>query len=322
MKQKTSSMKHTLLSLSAFFLLTNIHAQEVQWFEPGHEWYYNVYCLLNNACGYKHYAVQGDTLIGAKQGSVLQVLTQEEMGEPQFETLILHAGADTVFRYSPEAERWHMLYDMGAQVGDIWNIQEEEFVGYGEYEEGTIPWLFRVEVTAVDTIEIMGEPRRRVVAAQWTDGTTASDFHFGYNTGSILEGVGPIDDAYGLIGQSTSGPLPLQGPSFQCFLEGGDLVYGSADAPCNTLSNSSTQEQIAFSLYPNPAFDQLFIELPESGGSAWQLRIFDIHGRVVQEQSSFTGGYVPVQALPSGIYLVRVSDPFGRVGVKRFIKEE
>lgn len=313
-------MKWILFFLGFLSVGSNVNAQDVQWFEPGNEWYYNVHCLLNNACGYKHYAVQGDTLVGAKQGVVLQVLTQEEMGELQFETLILHAGADTVFRYSPEAERWHMLYDMGAQLGDIWNIQEEEYVGYGEFEEGTTPWLFRVVVTAIDTIEIMGEPRRRIVTAQWTNGITASDFHFGYNTGSILEGVGPIDDAYGLIGQSTIGPLPLQGPSFQCFLDSGDLIFGSDDAPCNTLSNSSGQKQITFSIHPNPTHDHLFIELPEMGSAAWQLRIFDLQGRTVKEQSSFGVGSLQLNALPSGIYLLQAISDDGSMGVQKFVK--
>ncbi len=88
------------------------------------------------------------------------------------------------------------------------------------------------------------------------------------------------------------------------------------------LSTSAASKQPAVTLYPNPVYDRLFVELPEANVAAWHLRIFDLHGMIVQEQRSFTGGSLPVNALPPGMYLLQATSADGRIGVQKFVKRQ
>jgi len=307
------------LLISIFLLASQfLKCQDIDWLQSNHEWYYSVDCFSDPSCGYSHFSVVNDTLLGGEQGIEVHISTLEESNTLTINSEILRFSNDTVFRYSSEAERWHMLYDLGALPGDVWNIQDEEFMGYAD--EGFPDSLFRVVVDSVDLMEIGGEERRVIYTSAWTDGINSSQFHFGYE-GFILEGVGPVGDARSLIGQSVASSLVPHPARFQCFLNGGELVFGSPASPCNILS-TETEVQPAFSLFPNPVFDLLIIELKETYSIAGSIRVLDLHGRVVQEHQPFTGGAIDVRPLPAGLYLLQIRTADGRTGVKKFVKAE
>ncbi len=290
-------------------------AQDFTWFDDGHEWYYRVDCMNDPACGYVQYQVLGDTLLADEVGRVLQKTSLEEGQTTVILPVILRQANDTVFRYSPEAGRWHMLYDMAAEPGDVWNIQsDEEYLGYGLIESDEL--LFRVVVDSVATVMISGESRRAVYTSAWTDGNIGSDFHFGYG-GIILEGIGPAGSARGQYGQSTTELIISHPAMFQCFISNGELLLGSAESPCITMSTSSHEAQTRhFLLFPNPARGQFGISATEGQALLQSAALIDMQGCTVRawgtaDIAQGTQQTFDVGGLPSGIYLLQLSSDRG-----------
>jgi len=82
-------------------------------------------------------------------------------------------------------------------------------------------------------------------------------------------------------------------------------------------------QELRFSVWPNPATDVLHIE---SGTRLQQIRLLDMRGReAAPPQPSATGGEeratIDVSALPSGLYLLQITDAEGRKGVQKVIKQ-
>jgi hypothetical protein len=96
----------------------------------------------------------------------------------------------------------------------------------------------------------------------------------------------------------------------------GDIaIYGNP-----TLSASDFIKP-SFSIYPNPAQDQLHIA-PSQELLDYTMTIFDIHGRQLVTTSKEKLGTSPlqIQDWTSGVYLVRIEDQNGITTTKRFIK--
>lgn len=59
------------------------------------------------------------------------------------------------------------------------------------------------------------------------------------------------------------------------------------------------------SVYPNPSADLVQISLPEGAANQMHLQVFDLQGRIVQEQANlFSGGMLDVSALPPAVYVL------------------
>jgi len=309
-------------SLSFLILLCTAAAAQAQpaMLSEDNQWYYYIDCLSTPDCGYIHYSIGQDTLTNNLWGRVVYENTLYEMAtELQTEVHILRQSNDTVFRYSPEAEVWHILYDFGAQPGDIWNIQTETYMGYGDEEESD---LFKVSVDSVDQIIIGQNTHRVIYTSTWNDGVTASGYNFGYNGGRIIEGIGPVDEAIGLTGQSIYQSLPNFSARFACFLTNGELIWGSDISPCNALSVERLEGSIAeLPIYPNPAFDSFQIDLPEKSAvlqfytTDHKLqKLVDLNGKSQQTT-------IPLEGLTPGFYIIRLIDQDGRaIGYNKFVK--
>jgi len=85
-----------------------------------------------------------------------------------------------------------------------------------------------------------------------------------------------------------------------------------------TLSGFEDKEEVTFSMYPNPAINQLTIE---SKDAIQHLGIFDLTGKSVYE-SDFEQSKVDVNVefLDSGIYLVRLQTKAGEVVKKLSVR--
>ncbi len=310
--------KFSTLMGAWFFLLSPqyMNFQDIEWFESNHEWYFAVDCMISPGCGYVHYSVAADTLIAGVAGVQLNVSTLEETGFSSFHSEILRYNEDTVFRFSPEAGRWHMLYDFGAAPGDVWNIQDEEFLGY--HVEGSPDSLFRVVVDSVDVMVLGGIERRMIYTSGWSDGMNHSHFDFGL-FGFILEGVGPTGEGRSLIGQSYGAILPPYPAGFRCFLSGGELVFGSSESPCNFLSTSGLLESKTFLPYPNPTQNHLFIDRALLASELIEIRIIDLNGRTLVSKTMLNENRLDVSSLPAGTYLVEIASA-DKHYTSRFVK--
>ncbi|MCZ4409828.1 T9SS type A sorting domain-containing protein [Cryomorphaceae bacterium 1068] len=298
-------MKRLPTFLLILFSFQGFAQDEVEWFQPGQEWYYRVFCLTTIDCGTIHYAVVGEETIGGEEAAVLtRTEIQEGWNEADVRTEYLRYESDTVWRYSLQSEEWHMLFDFGAESGDVWTIQEEEDHGYtfpGEEPQDVL--LFEVVVDSVDFwMEIPESPiqNRRVVYTSPTYNPVFSAFSFGLFTAPIIEGIGPVGSASDLIGNSNFVILPTYEARFQCFLENGELVYGVGGSPCFILSTDEVEQVDHGLIYPNPASESIFWDKQID-----ELRIFDARGKVVLQKNQIAGvSSVSISELERGFYTV------------------
>jgi len=98
--------------------------------------------------------------------------------------------------------------------------------------------------------------------------------------------------------------------------EGGERIED--DAP---LTTPSLVQQM--SLFPNPASDQVNMEVTTEASGAASLRVVDLRGRtILQQKMELTAGTqrlaVPVSNLPAGAYLLRIDGRDGYHATARF----
>ena len=84
-------------------------------------------------------------------------------------------------------------------------------------------------------------------------------------------------------------------------------------APKLLQTETSSTDNTALRIYPNPTDDVLYVEL--SGAGIRSVGLYDLQGRVVADVAN-AGGYptvtLNVRSVPAGIYLLRVTDTEGR----------
>ena len=81
--------------------------------------------------------------------------------------------------------------------------------------------------------------------------------------------------------------------------------------------STSTEKQLAFSIYPNPSHGKFNISLPSK--AEFSYAIYDLNGRLLQQKEK-SNTQISVQNLASGLYLLRVSSE-GKTATKKLIIE-
>jgi hypothetical protein len=299
-------MKATLLFFLTFSFSCAFTQDQIEWFQPGQEWYYRVFCLQTIDCGYVHYRVEGGEEIGGEEAAVLtRSEVQEGWDSVYVRTEYLRYENDTVWRYAMQSEEWHMLYDFGATPGDVWTIQDEVDHGYNmPYNEPPETPFFQVVVDSVDFwSEVPDSPlqnRRVIFTSPVYESGNPSYFSFGLFTAPIIEGIGPVGTAKDLIGNDNYIILPTYEARFQCFLDNGELIYGEAGSPCYTLGTEEVVEVEYNLIYPNPATEIIYWDEPVAA-----IQLYDAVGKLVL-QSSQVRGSLSVDHLETGLYTVLI----------------
>ncbi|MEP6748117.1 MAG: T9SS type A sorting domain-containing protein [Bacteroidota bacterium] len=86
------------------------------------------------------------------------------------------------------------------------------------------------------------------------------------------------------------------------------------------------ENQQAFKVWPNPAKDILYINLPAQNNATATIQLFDGKGALIQQQAaSLVNGNnlisLPVKALASGIYYISIISTKGTLQVEKFLKQ-
>jgi hypothetical protein len=84
------------------------------------------------------------------------------------------------------------------------------------------------------------------------------------------------------------------------------------DIRLDALTSSHSAQAIpGMHLYPNPAGQLLFLELENMEHGPVDMRIFSLHGYLVDHHTMYYRGNplkIPLQRLPGGIYLLQITD--------------
>ncbi len=94
------------------------------------------------------------------------------------------------------------------------------------------------------------------------------------------------------------------------------LLDGNSLLEACVASSSHQLHTRAFTIYPNPGFDQLFIDHPYS--EKIEIKIFDLKGRLVFSQMLNTNS-IDIDQLKSGVYSIQLSTTNGSV-YQKFMK--
>jgi hypothetical protein len=91
--------------------------------------------------------------------------------------------------------------------------------------------------------------------------------------------------------------------------------------PLTTSAARLAEEQI--NLYPNTAKNRVTISLPTGTNETYQVRLFDMQGRMLREvRSSAATVSIPLNGLAQGPYVVKISAGNKHIAVKRLIVEK
>jgi hypothetical protein len=85
-------------------------------------------------------------------------------------------------------------------------------------------------------------------------------------------------------------------------------------------ANEDQFAELPFEIWPNPATDHVIIQL-ENAIDPITVSILDLQGHIVrQEKNIASGNEIEISTLPSGIYIVRISNG-SETGYKKLVKE-
>ncbi|MDQ0476305.1 T9SS-dependent M36 family metallopeptidase [Chryseobacterium sp. MDT2-18] len=76
---------------------------------------------------------------------------------------------------------------------------------------------------------------------------------------------------------------------------------------CKNLATSNVSADNAMSIYPNPAKDEFFIKPAKNILGKISVEIYDASGKLVSSQKIASSDAVKTQALPNGVYVVKVT---------------
>ncbi len=104
------------------------------------------------------------------------------------------------------------------------------------------------------------------------------------------------------------------------------MAYSVYSTISTSINTPKSKADWGFSLYPNPAANQLFLKLPEVLGSSLDISIHDISGKLVQQERNTiekAGNKIKIMdisALASGIYLCSIKSE-NKISTLKFIKQ-
>ena len=115
-----------------------------------------------------------------------------------------------------------------------------------------------------------------------------------------------------------------------------NLVSGPNDTLTLTITNANGDsgvygnpalgiedlKQNAFTLYPNPATEKMYLQL-STGVLAKEVWVYDVQGRLINQEVFNQTNLIEIEtaSLHAGLYFVQVIDNNGHVSVERFVKE-
>lgn len=111
----------------------------------------------------------------------------------------------------------------------------------------------------------------------------------------------------------------------QSTLDAGGYVGPCGNTPCGTITSTSEQPGTPFSLlvYPNPASDQVIIQLPDSPLKRVRLNLYNSFGQIIKSQELISGGKEQVNWLvgeiPAGVYLMSLEKQGVRLAKRKLV---
>lgn len=292
-------------------VLISFTVQGQIWIDEGATWHYDWSGLLP---GLDKIEYVGDTIIQDKTCQKLQISrymfapigSGGEVINSWISYKYTYSNGDTVFNLINDD--FHVLYNFGAQVGDIWELgvdTNELYCGPSS-----------VEVTATGSTEINGQN------CEWIQVTTLPNSSVGID-GRIYKRFGVTSDYLfpTLRNCDPSMIIEFYDFNFTCFEDNSFPLYNVTDKDCDYLFYVGDAEiesaEKMVTVFPNPASDNLFVNIEGANRTLKNLIVTDMQGRLLKNVCQ---NNVDIADLPKGLYFIHVSFDNDSKIVKRFIK--
>jgi hypothetical protein len=296
---KNDSMKHLYLLFALLFSChLTINAQSPNLLEDGERWTYEMIQGWTPGSRVLDLEVVGDTMVGGLNAKKIS------LNGLQPGIRIARADNDRVFKWQHDNQQFLKIYDFSLQAGESILLPSFSYL---------------IDSTGV-TDEFGPSLRFQEVIF----------FNTPFMTGTFL-----IVEGMGLVGRSgfnegnacsyffpdeLSCDLAVDGIDmyFRCFKQNG-LLFDPYEFCLNTVGEAQWRSIRAF---PNPASEEVQIQLSQPVPAGTMIQIFDLTGRLilsqsVQENSSLID--IPLQGIPSGQYLLILEDQTRRLSVEKLV---
>lgn len=294
--------KTTLFIFSLFIFLFSYQLSAQNLISGSAVWYYsgpNGGGVPSNS-EYYRYWVEKDTTYNGVQAKKIERMHFRYAGDSvSWEPLYLFNRNDSVFYYNDHYQRYILLYDFSASVGDTlrFYVPDTAFVNVFNLPDSTFSLL-------VDSIgmEVHGNTQLRSFYTTQLDG-------IGYNRRgssselSYVEKVGSLDR---MLPQYETAILSHDGP-LRCYEDDSVYIKNTNLSDCDYRIISSLEENKTmsslFTISPNPVND--FAQLEIANVSIQSIELLDIKGRLVKE-FHLTDRKLDFQNVSNGVYFLKV----------------
>lgn len=270
-----TTMKLKLI-LTSIFIIVGISIYSQNWLPEGTTWHFTNSSWGLNA-GVGTLVITGDTIIQNKECSIIErnVLTCDDRPLKEY----IHKENDRLYYFDHTLQRFHLLYDFSAEVGDVYNIPLWETLTVQSFNDSL--------TIRVDSIEVIDLPHNSLKYFHVTYGYTQSDGSIYYHTfpiGEYIEDIGCINTFFHLPesgfcdGLHTYQLRCISYPGFETheFIDQGEF--------CDTLvNNENIFLENEIEIYPVPAFEAVNIKLSQV--SDYQITLSTLEGKLVKNLS-------------------------------------
>jgi plastocyanin len=120
----------------------------------------------------------------------------------------------------------------------------------------------------------------------------------------------PTDHAWQLVLENVSGDTTLT------------FIHNTSFTDIFPVTSASETERIIFRMYPNPAYDKVWIEAASLSSGNYKLAVYDITGKLIRTKPEYLGGRIElnIQSFNEGIYFVEINTVSNR-NVLKLIKK-
>jgi hypothetical protein len=294
------------------FLLQLLNTNAQVWIEQNAIWHYD-YTGIGDG-GFEKIEYDSDTLIDGINCQKLKFVRSSfttnqnnelvSLGESSGLKGVTYVNGDTVFYR--RNERFYVLYNFGAQIGDSWII--DTLSQNGDPFCGDTS---KVEVIDVGTVTMNGTDYR-YITLETIDG---SPFQL---SGTFVERFGP----YG-VGYTGHNLFPIQNfcdpnvivdyyiHSFKCFEDNSFTLYNPSGGSCGYtigLDENKFLGNESDKLYPNPVQNELTISIANIDNLT-EIIILNVLGEIVEKYDlNSNQKSINVSNLDNGIYFIRMEN--------------
>jgi|WetSurMetagenome_2_1015567.scaffolds.fasta_scaffold231749_1 hypothetical protein len=220
------------------------------------------------------------------------------------DSMFVYEQNDSVFFWSPYSNKFQLLYDFTAEVGDSWTIgglRVTEPAIYGDTLKVTIDSIGSLVLNG-DTLKVMHF-------------CCTPNFDWGK---SIIEGIG---NNFYMI--PSFGLYEIGIGELRCYSDD-DQDYHFLGIPCDTvytgiLGTSQIDKENSISITPNPVSNSLHLSVPSEYFNC-VISIYNMQGQLILTHSQDIPGDCDVSGLSAGMYIFEVRQKGYRSVVKMFVK--